>query len=394
MQGLSERRIKMDRQFIRDKSTFLAYLMLAFYGYCLNIFGPITPFLKEELALSYTVAGFHFSAFAAGMIAAGFAGHRVIRAAGARKALWLGAFGLSMSAVLVAAGRHAAVTIAASFLMGLIGSLVLSVVPAMLTDRHGEDRTVAFLEANVVASIVSAAAPVLVGLFASTALGWRAALAVAPLFPIAMRLGFGKIDLPQASRESAPREGRHPLPARYWVFWLAIVLSVSVEFCMVFWSADFFVSVRGMQKATASQSVTIFLAGMVLGRLAAGRVVRRFSPHALVTACVLIAAAGFLIFWVSPNPVLGAVGLFITGFGVAGLYPLNLSMAMGAAGDETAQAGSRAALASGLAIFTLPLLLGRLADAAGIRAAYGIVLVLAAAVLVINLATARGRRQA
>jgi MFS family permease len=296
----------MDRRFIRDKSTFLAYLMLAFYGYCLNIFGPITPFLKAELALSYTVSGFHFSAFAAGIIAAGFAGPRVIRTIGGRKALWLGAFGLCAGAILVAVGRHPALTIAASFLMGLIGSLVLSVVPVMLTDRHGEDRTVAFLEANVVASIVSAAAPLLVGLFASTALGWRAALVIAPLFPIAMRLGFGKIDLPQVSRESAPRETRRPLAARYWAFWLAIVLSVSIEFCMVFWSADFFVNVRGMQKATASQSVTVFLAGMVLGRLAAGRVVRRFSPHALVTACILIAAAGFLMFWISPNPVLGA----------------------------------------------------------------------------------------
>ena len=373
--------------------TFFAYLMFAFYGYCLNIFGPITPFLKSELGLSYTVSSFHFSAFAVGIIAAGVAGHRLIRMAGRRKALWLGACGLSVGGLLLAAGRHPAVTIAASFLMGLIGSLVLSVVPAALTDRHGESRSVALSEANVVASIVSAAAPVLVGLFASTPLGWRAALAVAPLFAIAMRLGFGKVDLPEASGESLPHEKRQPLPVRYWVFWLAVVLSVSIEFCMVFWSADYFVNVLGMQKAVASQAVTIFLAGMVLGRVAAGRVVRRFGPHVVVTACVLAAAAGFLTFWIPPNPFFGAVGLFVTGLGVAGLYPLNLSMAMGAAGDDTVTAGSRSTLASGVAIFSLPLLLGRLADATGIRRAYAVVLVLAVGVLVINLATARGRQR-
>ena len=50
--------------------------MLAFYGYLLNIFGPITPYLKSELRLSYTVSSLHFSAFALGMIGAGIMGHR------------------------------------------------------------------------------------------------------------------------------------------------------------------------------------------------------------------------------------------------------------------------------------------------------------------------------
>jgi MFS family permease len=380
------------RQFTRDKLTLFSYLMLALYGYCLNIFGPITPFLKAELGLSYTVSSFHFSAFALGIIAAGAAGHWLIHAAGQGKALWIGAFGLGVGALLLAAGREPALTIAASFLMGLVGSLVLSVVPSTLTDRHGEARAVALSEANVAASIVSAAAPILVGLFASTTLGWRAALAVTPLFPVALRLGFGKVDLPRAAPESLPGETRHALPALYWVFWLAVVLSVSIEFCMVFWSADYFVNVLGMKKAVAAQAVTVFLAGMVLGRFAVGRVVRRFSPRGVVTACILVAAAGFLTFWIPPDPLFAALGVFVTGLGVGGLYPLNLSMAMGAAADDTVKAGSRSTLASGLAIFALPLLLGRLADAAGIRRAYLIILVLAAGVLAINLATARARK--
>ncbi len=129
------------------------------------------------------------------------------------------------------------------------------------------------------ASIVSASAAVFVGLFASTPLGWRAALIIAPLFPIAMRLGFGKVDIPQDRHERLPGKSVTPLPFLYWVFWLAVVLSVSIEFCMVFWSADYFVKVLGMGKAIASQAVTLFLAGMVVGRIAAGRVVSRFSPR-------------------------------------------------------------------------------------------------------------------
>ena len=37
----------MAQAFARNRLTWLAYLLLAFYAYFLNSIGPITPFLKE-----------------------------------------------------------------------------------------------------------------------------------------------------------------------------------------------------------------------------------------------------------------------------------------------------------------------------------------------------------
>src|SRR5512143_1923424 len=122
----------------RDRVTWLAYLMLAFYGYFLNVFGPIAPYLKSELNLSYTVSSFHFSAFALGMICAGLIGHSLIQTTGRWNALWISAFGVSLGSLLLIAGRSALLTIGASFFMGLVGSLVLTVVPSVLADQHGE----------------------------------------------------------------------------------------------------------------------------------------------------------------------------------------------------------------------------------------------------------------
>ncbi len=45
----------MAQTFHRDRFTWLAYLLFAFFAYFLNILGPITPFLKDELRLTYTV---------------------------------------------------------------------------------------------------------------------------------------------------------------------------------------------------------------------------------------------------------------------------------------------------------------------------------------------------
>lgn len=371
----------------RDRVTWLAYLMLAFYGYFLNIFGPITPYLKSELKLSYTVSSFHFSAFALGMIGAGLLGHRVVEKLGRWTALWISAFGISLGSLLLIAGRSPILTIGASFFMGLLGSLILTVVPSVLADQQGEHRTVAFSEANLIASVFSAVAPVLVGWFALSAFGWRLAMLVAVLSVVAVRFVVGTLTLPPTQATANPEQSPHSLPSLYWVYWAGLVAVVSVEFCMIFWSADYLETGLGMVKADAAQAVSLFLAGMILGRLAGSRLGARFGVNQFVTASLLVAALGFLVYWMAPAPLLGMVGLFITGLGVASLYPMILSLAIGSAGGGTVQASAFSSLASGVAIFFLPLILGRLADAMGIHQAYLLVVLLLAIAFVIVQAT-------
>ena len=182
----------MARTFHRDRFTWLAYLLLAYYGYFLNVLGPITPFLKSELHLSYTISSLHFTAFAVGVLIIGLGGHVVIQRLGRWRSLWTGAIGMSLSAMVLVLGETPVVTIGASFLMGLVGSLILAIIPATLTEQHGEDRGVAFAEANVIASIVATAAPLLVGWFALAAGDWRLALGIVALAPILMYMGLGR----------------------------------------------------------------------------------------------------------------------------------------------------------------------------------------------------------
>jgi fucose permease len=117
---------------------------------------------------------------------------------------------------------------------------------------------------------------------------------------------------------------------------------------------------------------------MIAGRMVTGQVVRRIAARSVVLASLLLGLLGFLLYWSSPNAIVVLVGLAVTGFGVAGLYPLLISLAIGAAGGLEDQAGSRTALASGTAILLLPLVLGRLADFAGLKAAFTVVAVLLA----------------
>lgn len=375
----------MHPTFHRDRFTWLAYLSLAFYAYFLNVLGPITPFLKDELQLTYTVSSFHFTAFAVGMLLVGFGGHLVVRQIGRQRSLWMGLFGLSLGAMLLLLGRSPVVTIGACFLMGLIGSLILIIVNAALSDQHQDQKAIALTEANVIASLFSTAAPLLVGWFAQWSGQWRLALGIIAFLPIVMFLGLRKDTVPAiASDGSTPNSHARPLPALFWLYWFALFCGVAVEFCIVFWSADYVEQVLGVAKAGAAQAVSLFLAAMIIGRVAGSRLVQRFSTRLVVTVSIVLAAVGFLLFWRAERSSMGLAGLFLTGLGVANLYPLLLSLAISAANGNTVQAGARATLASGMAILALPLALGRLADSAGIRPAYGIVVLLLVGIFLIH----------
>jgi fucose permease len=375
-------------RFARTRSTWLAYGMLAFYGYFLNALGPVTPFLRAELRLSYTLAGWHFSAFAAGILLAGLASNRLVRRVGRWRALWIGASGLEAGCLVLVLGRHPLVTIGGTLLMGAIGSAILPVVASSLSDEHGGLRAIALTEANLVSSLVSSLAGAMVGLLSGTFLGWRGGLllplAAAPLLYLACR----RVSVAPPRLAGPGEESHRRLPATFWLYWAALVAAVSVEFCLIFWAADYLEDAVGVPRREAALSVSVFLVAMVLGRLAGARVLRRVSAAQVVHGSLAVAMAGFLIYWRARAPGPAFLGLFVCGMGVACLYPTILSLAL-ATTEASDAAAARATLASGVAIFSLPLLLAAAADALGIRAAHAIVAVLLGATWLLAL---RARR--
>jgi fucose permease len=162
---------------------------------------------------------------------------------------------------------------------------------------------------------------------------------------------------------------------------------------MIFWSADYIEKVLGFTKADSAQAVSLFLAAMILGRVLGSRLVQRFSTRTVVTVSIVIAGIGFLLFWTAAGGLIGLGGFFVTGLGVANLYPLILSLAINASNGDTVQAGARATLASGTAILALPLALGNVADVIGIRLAYTVVLLLLVGIFLINLVAKRQQSQ-
>lgn len=360
----------------RTRRTWLIYALLSLYVFMLNVPGPVTNYLKDEFTMSYTLSSLHFSAFAAGVLVTGLFGAYFIPRFPRQKVLAFGALGLGVGGMILAFGRSPAVTIAGIFLMGCIGTLILSIYPAILDEEMGARSPVGISEANTIASLFAGLAPLLVGFLVQKAVGWRPAVVL--IAAVSLSLGgwlllrFG--GSPQsASARKIPAKQTGKLPGMYWIWWLALMLGIAVEYCIIYWGADFVEKVLGFSKNTATQSVSLFMAGMIIGRFFGSRLLERVPPMKLISGSISLSVFGFALFWSDISPLLGLVGLMLLGLGGANLYPVLVSMAIASAGELKAEAGARATLATGTAILFLPLVLGIVSDKMGIRLAYSTV---------------------
>jgi fucose permease len=302
---------------------------------------------------------------------------------------------MAAGAVILISSPSAFGTIPAAFAMGLLGALLLIASQALLSDTHGEYSAVAVTESNVTASACAIAAPLLVGAFATSGLGWRAALAVpaAALVLLTSVFFFRATDLPRGTLASGERAGGRALSPRYWAFWALVTLGVASEWCVGYWGADFLADGTGLTRPAAATSLTAFFAAMLLGRIASSRLALALPPTVLLASTLFLALVGFPLFWSSPGTIFTLAGLFITGLGIGGVYPLGVSAAIAAAPQNTDAAAARLAVGGGGAILTAPLVLGALADRIGIGTAFGIVVpMLLAALSLALVAGLRDRR--
>lgn len=369
--------------FIRDRFTWLSYLMLGYYGYLQSCAGPAMPFLGTELNLSYTERGFHFSAFALGMVLAGLTTDRLARLLGRRLTFWIGSAGMAVGALFFIAGQAVLVTAFGQFIMGFVGTWMLIMIQATLADHHGEQRSIALTEANIFAGVTVTIAPLAISSLERVGIGWRGGILLPVIIWVILVAVFWQVKFPP---NPAPRAtgatGR--LSGTFWIYWVIVVLVVSVEWCIGFWGADFLEKIVGLPKVDASGAMVAFFFAYVVGRSLGSRLARFYAVDTLLFAALGMAMVGFLLFWLPVAAPLNLLGLFISGIGVSNLFPLTLSAATRVAAEQANIASARISLGAGVAILIMPQLLGTAADNIGIKMAFAVVPLLLIGVLVVT----------
>ncbi len=255
----------------RGWKVWLVYFMLAFFSYILNVAGPAVAYLRDEINLSFTQSGMHTSALALGMIVMGLFGHFALKRLPEWKAFGIGGIGVGLGGLLLVLGNQPALTLTGLFVMGTVGAFIVATNPAILADEMGNHSPIGVSEANTLSSLISILAPVAVGFFASRAVTWRPAVYI--VTTIAFLIGLWVLISPRFSWKTSKSQAdqktnSEKLPRKVWLFWIVLVVSVSIEFCLIYWASDYLQAHILMTKDSATQWVSLFLVGMVIGRYA------------------------------------------------------------------------------------------------------------------------------
>lgn len=363
--------------FIRDRLTWLAYAMLAYIGFNQSILGPIMPSLRSDLNLSYTQGGFLPAASAIGLIFSGLISDRIAQRLGRRVVFWIGGVGLAAGIVLLGLSRQFDMLVSAALCIGFFSSLTQVMIQAILADQHGERRAIALTEANVAASLSTTLTPLVIGGLQRMNFDWRTIGVLTIMFLATVAVTFHRQPIPNSVQQGVQsRGGSGRLSYSFWLYWVVLFLVVAVEMGLAVWATDFLTSFVGLSRADAVVAFGAFPAAMLIGRFAGSRLAHRWPTQTLLLAALGLTLIGFLIFLYAPLPALNILGLFLSGLGIANLYPSTLSVAVGLAPEQSNRASARASMGVGIALLTVPLVLGWLADRLDIQGAYGMVIVL------------------
>lgn len=106
-----------------------------------------------------------------------------------------------------------------------------------------------------------------------------------------------------------------------WISLLMFFIYTGVEMCLGLWAYTLLTEGRGIAPQIAGLVAGSYWGMFTVGRILAGVYARRAPVAGLVRAAMLTALAGAGLVWWNPAPWVGVLGVAITGFAVAPIFP-------------------------------------------------------------------------
>ncbi len=303
------------QRFVRTPATWYGYFLIGTQIYLFNVQGNVIPFLQTEFTLSYRIVSLHSSAMALGVIITGLFGHHVTRRLSRATALRLGGGGMATGALLLCLSPGPWASLPSCLIMGLLGALIPSVVPAVLTDIHGEGRRQAFAEQAIVAYTFAIVGPLATGFFVANGLGWRPAVLIGAGLGFALIAFFRNIAMPEQRPATQVTAARLPPP--FWAYWCLVAFSCSLEFSILLWAPSFLQRVVGLPAAEAATAAAGFFVGVLAGRIALRALVQKLQPRTILFSAFATGAVGFILYWGVGQPWAAIAGIVMLGLCIA-----------------------------------------------------------------------------
>ena len=314
----------------RDRVPALGYAGFTLVGWNALLVPSLVPAIEGDFAQPDAGVGVLYFVtavlFVTGSLAGGFAMERL----GRIRALPAAVFGMAAGLALEAIAPSWTVFVAAGALAGFGSGAVEVGMNGLFLDRFSEDRGRALSRLHLCFSIGALAAPLLIAALVEIGVAWRLPFAASSIVVLAIGLGLATSDLrvPHpvlASRAGRPAVGRHvPLPLVLLA--VAITSYVAAESGVSSWLVRF---LDTAPIGIATLALSLFWAGLALGRLVASRVADRFAPLAVATACGLATGVAVLAAVVAPWVAVSIALFAVAGVACGPIYPMIIASAGG-----------------------------------------------------------------
>jgi hypothetical protein len=137
----------------------------------------------------------------------------------------------------------------------------------------------------------------------------------------------------------------------------------------IFWASTLVEQQTGVLLRDATLVISMFFAGMVIARSALSLPASgRREPILIIRAGIAVLVVGSVIVWATTSFPISLIGFLAMGSAQASSFPLGIALTLDTAPLQPQLASSRLALASGLGILVMPLVLGVVADASSVSA--------------------------
>ncbi|MGE0041731.1 MAG: sugar MFS transporter [Vicinamibacterales bacterium] len=293
-----------------------------------------------------------------------------------------------LSCTLLAAGlagfavaRGAPTALAAVLLLGLGASGVNTVANTIAAELYPARRGAMLSWLALASGVGGALLPFLA--MAGASVSWTFVLAAAAIVAAVSGLGAAGLAFPAPPGTRAPLtwpdvRGVVGAPGFAW-FLLALACQGGNEASLAGWMTAY-LSSRGFGSRAALGTLGLHWTAIVASRAAAGLLVERVGKRAVITAGAAAASGGTLLLVCAPTPATLVAGAVVAGLGISSVF----STVLAAAGDRyTHRTGTMyGVLLAGAQLggMALPSAVGAIAEARGLAAGLGLLVVTTAVV--------------
>ncbi len=367
----------------RARTATMALFFVA--GMMYASWGVHVPTVRDRFALSPALLSFALLAVAIGSIVAMATNAKWIARVGTRRACLAGGLGMSAFGALILVAPSYPLLIAVLMLFGF-SMATLDVA------MNAEASAVEIVFGRPIISMLHGMFSI--GGLAGASLGGAALSAgMTPAVHLALASLASAVVLALACPAVLPHVPHEPdahgrsanrwRSAALWLLGAIALISLIAEGAMYDWATVYMRDVVAATPAFASAAYAAFSGGMATGRFGGDWVRARFGAPQLVCASAAFACAGMVAALLLPYPAPALIGFTMMGLGLANMMPLLFAAAARVAGISPAEGLAHVA---GLAYFGLmfgPVVIGGVAQAAGLKAGLWLVALCAAVVAVV-----------